>query len=112
MILTGFHTLFAALNRAGFLHLPFDWQDISEMTTFFKRFPATKQNRPQWANFRIVCTVGYYLDFKEKIRWIGGCKGRSHEYILQALLNFFYIFYIFMLQYIEQSLAGRCITKS
>jgi hypothetical protein len=28
MILTGFHTLFAALRRAGFLHLPFDWQDI------------------------------------------------------------------------------------
>jgi hypothetical protein len=36
-----------------------------------------KQNRPQWANFRVVCTVGYYLDFKEKIRRIGGCKGRS-----------------------------------
>jgi hypothetical protein len=54
------------------------------MTTFLKRFPATKQNRAQWANFRIVCAVGYYLDFKEKIRRIGGCKGGPHEYILQS----------------------------
>ncbi len=29
--------------------------------------------------------MGYYLDFKEKIRRIGGCKGRSHEYILQDM---------------------------
>jgi hypothetical protein len=28
MILTGFYMLFAALRRVGFLHLPFDWQDI------------------------------------------------------------------------------------
>jgi hypothetical protein len=27
-MLTGFYTLFAALQRVGFLHLPFDWQDI------------------------------------------------------------------------------------
>jgi hypothetical protein len=34
--------------------------------------------------------VGYYLDFKEKIRRIGGCKGRSHEYILHDFAeNFF-----------------------
>ncbi len=47
----------------------------SEMTTFFKRFPATKQNRPQWADFRIVCTVGYYLDWKKKFAGLGGVKG-------------------------------------
>jgi hypothetical protein len=28
MILTGFHTLFAAFDRSEFLHLPFDWQDV------------------------------------------------------------------------------------
>jgi hypothetical protein len=45
------------------------------MTTFFKRFPATKQNRAQWADFRIVCTVGYYLDLKKKFAGLGGVKG-------------------------------------
>ncbi len=85
MILTGFHTLFAALGRAGFFTPPF-WlaRYRSEMTTFFKRFPATKQNRPQWANFRIVCTVGYYLNWKKKFAGLGGVKGGSHEYILQS----------------------------
>jgi hypothetical protein len=33
-----------------------------------------KQNRPQWANFRIVCTVGYYLDWKKKFAGLGGVK--------------------------------------
>jgi hypothetical protein len=61
------------------------------MTTFFKRFPATKQNRPQWANFRIVCTVGYYLNLKEKIRQIGGCKRRfSRVYLTEYFFSLGY----------------------
>ncbi len=77
MILTGFHTLFAAFDRSEFFTPPF-WlaRCRSVKTTFFKRFPATKQNRAQWANFRIVCTVGYYLDWKKKFAGLGGCKGR------------------------------------
>jgi hypothetical protein len=63
MILTGFHTLFAALLRTDFLHLPFSLaRFLSVMTTFFKRFPAAKQNRAQWAIFRLFAQwVIYFL---------------------------------------------------
>jgi hypothetical protein len=45
------------------------------MTTFFKRFPAGKQNRAQWANFRIVAQWVIFR-IERKIRRRGGIKGR------------------------------------
>ncbi len=45
------------------------------MTTFFKRFPVGKQNRAQWANFRVVAQWVIF-ELKEKFAGAGGIKGR------------------------------------
>ncbi len=77
MTLTGFHTPFAALFRTGFLHLPF-WlaRCRSVMTTFFKRFPAAKQNQAQWAIFRLFAQWVKILEWKKKFVGSGGIDGR------------------------------------
>jgi hypothetical protein len=53
--------------------------------TFFERFPA-RRNRTVHSGliFRIVCTVGYLFRLKEKIRRIGGCKGRLSRVYLTS----------------------------
>jgi hypothetical protein len=57
----------------------------SEMTTFFKRFPA-RRNRTVHSGliFRIVAQWVIYFDWKKKFAGLGDVTGGSHEYILQG----------------------------
>ncbi len=114
MILSGFHMLFEALLRTGFLHLPF-WlaRYWSVKTTFFKRFPAAKQNRAQWAILDCLHS-GLFLKWKNKFAgW--GCKGRLSRVYLTLWVHTVQVFmlhgfkrYWFML-YGSYCMGSRCM---
>ncbi len=76
MILTGFHTLFAALHRAGFLHLPF-WlaRYRRVMTTFLSGFRRGNRTAHSGLILKLLYS-GLFLELKEKFAGAGGIKGR------------------------------------
>ncbi len=47
------------------------------MTTFFKRFPARRNRTVHSGLILELLHSGLLFELKEKIRRIGGCKGRS-----------------------------------
>ena len=78
-----FYTLFAALQRAGIFTPPFWYR--SEMTTFFKRFPA-RRNRTVHSGLILELFAQWviYFDWKKKFAGLGGVKGGLREYILHS----------------------------
>ncbi len=84
MILTGFHTLFAALLRTDFLHLPF-WlaRCRSVMTTFLSGFRW--RNRTEHSGLFLDCLHSeLFLKWKKKFAGLGVLKGGLHECILHS----------------------------